>query len=205
MVQHCMQPCDLWGAKGRKGGWQPEHVHTLCQGKGAGTRLRAGVQWQQLASHGGAPVQKGKRRGHGARREPAANPAGSRPVPEGGKPWQEGGLWGSKTWQAACPHSRESPSGDAGERQGRAELGARWALGEAGVPAAPAQGPSVAHRHRGQTGSRREEAGEQHPRRHGTAPYGTARPGRPERLPTAVRDTRGEDRGRPAAAPLTLR
>lgn len=41
--------------------------------------------------------------------------------------------------------------------------------------------------------------------RHGTARYGTARPGRPERLPTAVRDTRGEDRGRPAAAPLTLR
>lgn len=149
--------------------------------------VQAGVQWQQLASHGRAPAQKAKQRGQGARREPAANPFGSLPVPAGGKPWQEGGLCGRKTWQAECPHTAERPSGDAGGGGAGAERGAHPA-------------PS--------TGADRSPAGRQTGRgrrRASSARDGTARPGRPERLPAAARDTRGEDGAHPAAAPLTLR
>lgn len=114
-------------------------------------------------------------RGHGARREPVANPAGSPSVPGSGKPWQEGGLCGRKTWQAVCPHR---PSGDAGARRGRS--GARRALGEARAHPNPGTRAGrrrpAARRRRGQTGRRRKEEGEQRPWRHGTTRHGPGAP-----------------------------
>lgn len=135
MRQPCIQPCDLGGAQGTADDSRSVRTPKQSGRKRAGTRLQAGVQGQQLASHGGAPGRKAKQRGHRARREPVANPAGSLPVSEGGKPWQEGGLCGRKTWQAACPHGGERPGGDTGARQGRS--GARSPGGARGGGSPP--------------------------------------------------------------------
>lgn len=129
----------------------------------------------------------------------------------GACPCQKAGSHGRRAGCAAGKHGRQRAR-TAGSAQaaiperGRAaaERGARGALGEAGAPPVPGTGAGprspAARRRRGQTGRRQEETGEQHPWRHGTA-----QPGCPERLPAAVQDTRGEDGGHPAAAPLTLR
>lgn len=115
--------------------------------------------------------------GHGACREPAANPAGSLPVPGGGKPWQEGGLCGRKTWQAVCHTPRSARAAVPERGRAGAERGARRTLREAGAHPAPAARAGrrrpAARQHGGQTG-------EKHPWRHGTARHG---PGAPKGFP----------------------
>lgn len=177
----CIQTCDLWGANGRVHDSQSAYIHQSRAAEKRAGRCAMTTAGQPRPSSSAEGEAAGTRGSQGA----------------GGKPFREPARASRREAMAGRRALRqENMAGRVPAHRGAPDAGGGAAGAERGAHPAPSTGADRSPAGR-QTGRGR--------RRASSARDGTARPGRPERLPAAARDTRGEDGAHPAAAPLTLR